>query len=332
MSREHPLFPEKGGKDAQSRIRRYQDWLDTKEMSWTDAPLNQYRDDLLETGEIAPATVSVYVAAVKRQYRRLLDDPEFPNVLRQMGVNVEQAINNMQAALHPKVGKVKFTRDVQVEHLTLDQVHMLIRQIGCQTLKDVRDRLVIGLILFTGMSEVEVCALERSHIELEGSAAIVHVPEVSGGKARTIPVKDSLFYKERWWATYLRYWLANTSTEQGGLFRGFYHGGNNIRQNRLHPTAVRDLIRRYPVFGVAGERTFTAMDLRRTNARWLYIDDTDVDTIRDYFGYESNATVITAIGLLDAETVLRREDRIESSGMIDELQNLTPSWRKGRYK
>jgi len=310
---QHPLLPKdtaRRSKDAHTRTNTYLVWVDETGRDWRIPDLDAYSDYLLNEKGLAARTVAAYISAVKRQYRRLLKDSPIMFSAEQL-----QAVRH---AIQRHTGQPEYSREVQVAHLTQDQIEFLFTRPDMTTRKGFRDTLIMGLILMTGISEAEVCRLQVKDVlrPVQGSPLRLRV---TGNNRREIAVSDTFFFDEAWCADYLRQWLQVTGFEAGLLFCSFYRGGQTVRSRKLHPNAVHEMLREY----TAEWGKFTALDLRRTYARRLFDNGVSVETLRENLGYTHNETVVTHIGLPDTTGHLGSDKRGSGAELLKRLNNIS---------
>jgi len=294
----HPLFkiaPSRKDKDAPTRIKTYLKWLEANSSDWREPDLVAYSNFLLHVKKLTPQTVASYVSAVKRQYRRVLS--EYP--LDQFS---SDELTAMRVATELHTGQPEYNRDVHVVHLTQAQIERLLTLPDTKTKMGLRDTIVMALILFTGISESELCELQVKDLVGEGDGLSIKLAE------RTVRVSDTMFYNTAWLEAYIQHWLQITDIKAGYIFRGFYRGGNVIRKHKLNPNAVYEIVRRYTEYDPDMPK-FTVLDLRRTYARRLFDNGVPIDDIRYNLGFASKQTVIGYVGLPDIAGELGSDQR-----------------------
>jgi integrase len=301
----HPLFPQnvsRKDKDKLTRTRIYLGWVEKHNLDWREPNLEKFRDFLLNEMGYKPASVAASVSSIKSLYRQMLK------------TNIEQFSNteleSIRAAIDTHAGQPEYNRGVEVKHLVHDQIEILLVLPDMDTKMGLRDTTIMALILFTGISETEICELKVEDLLWEEEGLYLLVGE------REVLVSDTMFYDESWVGTYVKHWLMAANIAEGALFRGFYRG-DTIRKNKLHPNAIHELLRRYLE---DAPFKFTVLDLRRTYARRLFDNDVPIDTIRENLGYGSKQTVINYIGLPDLKGELGSYLRGNGQWMLDRLK------------
>lgn len=325
----HVLLPDtktRQSKDKWSRVSRFLNYLDEKSLHWRDADIEGFKDALMADENLSPYTVAVYISAVKQAYRDLLKEKDLRQLLRddvpadQLSEHVEKTRKAIAHATHRDTAKVSYERPETIYHPKHDELMVLIGQIELTSKMDLRDLLVISLILFTGMSEVEVAALTVGDFD-DAGGKYIHVPEVSGGKERAILIRDDLFYTPDWWVETYYAWKRLTGIRSGPIFRGFYRGGSTIRKNAMSTVAIQDLIRRYSIQGDNDEAdtTLTAQDLRRAYARRLFCVEGDLEAVSDTLGYDDPRTIRAYVGLPDAKSHQDAAQRGDGTQILNQV-------------
>jgi integrase len=313
MMTQHPLFKKaesRKHKDSPTRITTFLTWLEEQGIDWRLPQIDAYRDYLLKEKKLNPGTVASYVSAVKRQYRRILNEGE----LQQF---TEAHLAAMRAATDIHAGQPEYRRELQVTHLTQEQIENLLKRPNISTKTGLRDTIIMALILFTGISEAEVCELQVKDLAPgEDGGLVLKLPK------REVTVATEFFYNSLWIEDYLSTWLRINPIHEAEafVFRGFFRGGNVIRKNKMNPNAIHDMMRLYTEHDTEIPK-FTVLDLRRTYARRLYDNDVPINTIRENLGFASNQTVIGYVGLPDREERLGSDKRGSGGEMLYYLQN-----------
>lgn len=327
MIEQQPLLPKnktRQNKDTFTRILRYLEWLHETKRLWylfSTKYVEAYRLYLINKCNLKPKTVSNYISAVKRQYRRLLQGNQLKDLIQPLlaeGQSLDEILNAIEEAVDIHVGQMEFDRSAKVKHMTQEQIEVLLLDTDLSRLSGIRNLLILSTILCTGMTEREVCALSVSDIKYEDGHVEIHVPLVSGGKERTIRVYETLFFDEPWFAKGIKVWLNKTRIRKGPLYRGFYKSGD-VREKSLHPNAIRKMMRQYTEF--SNREKFTILDLRRTYARRLFDNGIELAIIQKNLGYDSTQTVVNYIGLPDRAERLGSSERSPSQYILSYLNS-----------
>jgi integrase len=309
----HPLFKQaesRKHKDSPTRVKTYLTWLEEQSIDWRKPNLDVYSQYLLTEKQLNPITVASYISAVKRQYRRVLNE----DALDQFS---DEQLAAMRAATDIHAGQPEYRHELQVTHLTQEQIQHLLTLPDLSTKIGLRDTVIMALILFTGISEVEVCELQVKDLVREEDGLHLKLPK------REVVVATEYFYNSLWLEDYLNMWLRVNPIHENEafVFRGFFRGGNVVRKNKMNPNAIHEIMRLYTENDSEIPK-FTVLDLRRTYARRLYDNDVPINTIRENLGFASNQTVVGYVGLPDREGRLGSDERGSGGEMVNRLQNM----------
>ena len=180
-----------------------------------------------------------------------------------------------------------------IAYLSQAQIDDLLQQPDVTTISGLRDMTIIGLLFCTGMNETELCRLTMADIDpvIGISEWSIHVPEGADGQGRWVTVYDNVLFDQPWLARYLQRLLRQTGVQSGPVFRGLRRDGKTVRSDSLTPRAVRQILKTYPIVTAGGfPITFTALDLRRTFARRLYLAGVEFEAIQANLGHGSTTT------------------------------------------
>jgi site-specific recombinase XerD len=210
-------------------------------------------------------------------------------------------------------------RNSPITHLTQNQIQMLLNGIKANTMIGLRDALIIGLALGTGLSELALIKLEVTdlHHQLDGDPA-VRVPD---GSERLVP------YFDAWLPEALNVWLEKTHLTEGLVFRGLKRGGRLSGSDAaLTPRAIQMVMKKYPVNrSDGGSDYWTILDLRRTYARRLYKHGVSFETIQALLGQGTRRTTLEYIGPPDT-------GRLDDLDLPLEVEELRRGYRELRYE
>lgn len=149
---------------------------------------------------------------------------------------------------------------------------------GTSEIVDVRDRAVLSLMLGCGLRRAELCGLTLEDFDCEErSLSLVG----KGNKERTVYLPDVAFDN-------LLSWLAYRGGEEGPLFTRIYRGGHLIIQKPLSESAVTLILKER--LAIAGQKTATPHDLRRTFATRLIEDGNDLVKVQRAMGHANVQT------------------------------------------
>lgn len=157
----------------------------------------------------------------------------------------------------------------------------------CSTLKGLRDRALLAVLLGGGLRRAEAAALTFEHFEQrEGRWAIV---DLFGkrDKARTIPVPA-------WMKAAIDEWSAKSGVSSGAIFRRV-NKADCVAGNGITAQAIRNIVHYYSLR--LADARIAPHDLRRTFAKLSYAGGAKLDQIQLSLGHESIGTTEKYLGV-----------------------------------
>jgi len=125
------------------------------------------------------------------------------------------------------------------------------------TLKGLRDRAILAVLIGCGLRRSEAAALTFSHVaQREGHWAVVDLVG-KGNRTRTVPMPS-------WTKVTIDEWTEATSITEGRIFRSVHKGGY-VNGNKMSDQAIADVVSEYAERCGFGE--LAGHDLRRTFAK-----------------------------------------------------------------
>jgi len=202
---------------------------------------------------------------------------------------IEAADNGlMDAQLANGVARVKGVKSSGVRTgnwLTKDQAQRLLDAPDITTLKGLRDRAILAVMLGAGLRRSEVAALTFEHIQQrEGRWVIVDLIG-KGKRVRTVPIPS-------WAKQAIDEWTQTAGISEGRIFRAV-NKGDRLAGESLTSQAVQDVVKAY-----AKQCGFelAAHDLRRTFAKLARKGGADLMQIRLTLGHASVKTTERYLG------------------------------------
>ena len=294
------LDPATMQRDMRHRLKLFNDWLRSTKTAWYEVDLVAFGNYLRQANDLTAATVLAPVSTIKARFRDLALSGQLDALLTEALPEGDGREMRMRAAIDVVHAAASFdTRYLSVERMpditypTTAQLNELFRQPDVKTVSGLRDVTILGLLYCTGMNETELCNLTMEAIEpiAEESDWRIFVGETAGGQAREVTVYDATLFDQRWLARYVKALRRETDVRSGSVFRGLRRDGKSLRPGGLTPRAVRQILKAYSVMSESGTQvTFTALYLRRTFARRLYLAGVAFDDIQANLGHGSNTT------------------------------------------
>jgi len=171
--------------------------------------------------------------------------------------------------------------------LTKEDAQRWLNAPDVKTLKGVRDRALLAILIGCGLRRAESAILSFHHIEQrEGRWAIIDIVG-KRDKMRTVPMPS-------WAKATVDVWKTVAHLEEGFVFRRV-NKGDNLMGESITPQAIRDIVNRYATKlendGIAPH------DLRRTFAKLAHKGGSSIDQIQLSLGHDSIQTTEKYLGV-----------------------------------
>lgn len=234
------------------------------------ATVQRYKTVLQESG-LSPATINQRMSAIRKLAQEAADngmiDPTLANgIARVKGVKSAGA----------RVGN----------WLTREQAQSLLDAPDVGTLKGLRDRAILAVMMGAGLRRSEVAALTFDHVQQrEGRWVIVDLVG-KGNRTRSVPIPS-------WVKAALDAWASAAELKAGPVFRAIHKGGY-LDGESVTPQAIRDVVAHT---GAAIGLTLAAHDLRRTYAKLAHKGGAGLDQIQLSLGHASIQTTERYLGV-----------------------------------
>jgi site-specific recombinase XerD len=237
----------------------------------TKAFVQAYKGKLQADG-LAPSTVNLRLSAVRK-------------------LAVEAADNAlMDQALANGIKAVKGIKTAGVRSgnwLARDQAQALLNAPDVSTLKGLRDRAILGVMVGCGLRRSEVAALAVSHVQQRDGRWVVCDLVGKGNRVRTVPMPS-------WAKAALDEWTEAASIAEGHIFRSIHKGGY-VDGEVMTSQAVADVVGLYAE--QCGFENLAAHDLRRTFAKLAHKGGAGLDQIQLSLGHASIKTTERYLGV-----------------------------------
>ncbi len=234
------------------------------------ATVQAYKVILQESG-ISPATVNQRMSAIRKLAQEAADN----------GV-LDQTMAN-------GIARVKGVKQQGVRTgnwLDRDQAQELINSPDVTTLKGMRDRAILAVMVGAGLRRSEVAALRVEHIQQrEGRWVILDIVG-KGNRVRSVPIPA-------WSKSAIDAWCQAADIQDGQLFRRV-NKGDKLAGSGMTTQAVRDVVIEYS--GRLGYQV-AAHDLRRTFAKLAHKGGSGLDQIQLSLGHASIKTTEKYLGV-----------------------------------
>ncbi len=234
------------------------------------AAVQRYKAVLQSSG-LSASTVNQRMSAIRKLAQEAADN----------GM-VDQTIAN-------GIAKVKGVKSAGVRvgnWLEKKQAQAMIDAPDTKTLKGLRDRAILAVMIGAGLRRSEVAALTFAHIrQREGRWVIVDLVG-KGNRVRTVPMPT-------WAKAAVDEWTKTAGVKSGRVFRAV-NKGNRLDGESVTPQAIRDVVNSY---GVALGLEVAAHDLRRTFAKLAHKGGAGLDQIQLSLGHASIQTTERYLGV-----------------------------------
>lgn len=234
------------------------------------ATVQRYKT-ILESKGFSPSTVNLRMSAIRKLAQ-------------------EAADNGLLDPMHANgIARVKGVKSAGVRAgnwLTREQAQAMIDAPNPNTLKGLRDRAILAVMIGGGLRRSEVAALTFDHIaQREGRWVIVDLIG-KGNRVRTVPIPS-------WAKAALDAWAEAADFRAGRVFRSIHKGGW-VSGEAMTPQAMRDVVKEY---GAALGLGVAAHDLRRTYAKLAHKGGAGLDQIQLSLGHASIKTTERYLGV-----------------------------------
>ena len=233
------------------------------------AIIQHYKNHLLELN-YAPATINQKLVAVRRLAieavdNNLLDPAMLEGIRRIKGVPMEGV----------RTGN----------WITLDQAQMLINTPDITTLKGIRDRAILAVMLNSGLRRSEIAKLTFDHIQQRNGRWVIVDMIGKRNRIRSVPIAS-------WTKQAIDEWAQTAQISTGHIFRPI-NKGDNLSGDHLTSQAVQDVVKDY---ANRTGLTLSAHDTRRTFAQLSRQAGADLEQIQLSLGHASIQTTERYLG------------------------------------
>jgi len=229
------------------------------------ATVNAYRQHLLDTG-MGHSSVNQRLSAIRRLAVEAADN----------GLVSDRVANGIA-----RVKGVKQEGQRTGNWLAKAQAEALLHAPDVSTLKGLRDRAMLGVLIGCGLRRSEVADLTIEHLQQRDARWVILDLVGKRGRVRTAPMPS-------WTKALIDRWTRAAGIEAGRVFRPVNKGGK-LAGDSLTPQAVYNMIARY--------ENVAPHDLRRTFAKLAYKGGGGIDQIQLALGHASLKTTERYLGV-----------------------------------
>jgi integrase len=233
--------------------------------------VQQYRADELERQRLAPSTINLHLAALRK-------------------LAAEAGENGLLAAeAAAGVAKVRGVRQAGVRKgnwLTLDQTQQLLLLPDLSKAKGRRDQALLALLVGCGLRRSELAGLFVEHIQQRDGRWVILDLLGKGQRVRSVPMPS-------WAKAAVDRWIGPAGISEGRVLRAI-NKADRIVSDRMTPQSIFEAVERYSrALGVA----VAPHDLRRTFAKLAHRGHAPVEQIQLSLGHASLQTTERYLGL-----------------------------------
>ena len=233
------------------------------------AIIQHYKNHLLESN-YAPATINQKLVAVRR-------------------LAIEAADNNLlDPAMLEGIRRIKGVAMAGVRTgnwITLEQAQVLINTPDITTLKGLRDRAILAVMLNAGLRRSEMAKLTFDHIQQRNARWVIVDLTGKGNRVRSVPIAS-------WAKQALDEWTETAGFSKGHIFRPI-NKGDRLSGEHLTSQAIQDVVKEYA--NKTGLK-ISAHDTRRTFAQLSYQAGAPLDQVQLSLGHASIQTTERYLG------------------------------------
>lgn len=234
------------------------------------ATVNSYRAHLIAAG-LAPATINQRLSAIRRLAAEASDN------------------GLVDHAAAEGIGRVKGVKQAGQRGgnwLTKEQAQRLLNSPDVATLKGLRDRAILAVMLGCGLRRAEVAALDFAHLAQRDGRWVVIDLVGKGNRVRTVPMPS-------WAKAAIDAWCKASGHHVGRVFIPVNRGGN-LAGDSVTPQAIYNVVSEY---STAAGVTVAAHDLRRTFAKLAHKGGAALEQIQLTLGHSSIQTTERYLGV-----------------------------------
>ncbi len=242
-------------------------WLEESRKPFTKATIQEYRQTL--TG--SPASINLKLSAIRKLAQEAAD-----NGL--LDATIANGVSRVSGVTSHGVRSGNW--------LTKAQAQQILTAPNVETLKGLRDRAVLAVMIGAGLRRSEVAALSFEHIQQRDSRWLIVDITGKGNRVRSVPIPS-------WVKLAIDEWVTSVDLSTGLVFRAFYKN-QTLRTELITPQAIRDIVKLYG--SQIGVPELAAHDLRRTFAKLARKGGSDVLQIQLSLGHASSKTTEKYLG------------------------------------
>jgi integrase len=243
-------------------------WMQANQKPFVKATVQEYRQTL----NGSPASINLRMSAIRKLAAEAADN----------GL-IDQTIANGVSRVHGVT-----SHGVRSGNwLTKSQAQRILTTPNIETLKGLRDRAILAVMIGGGLRRSEVAALTFAHIQQRDGRWVIVDITGKGNRVRTVPIPS-------WVKLAIDEWTNTAGLSHGLVFRAM-NKGDAITRESMTPQAIRDIVKYYGE--QIGTPELAAHDLRRTFAKLAHKGGAGLDQIQLSLGHASIKTTEKYLGV-----------------------------------
>ena len=246
-------------------------WESENKPLLTKMTVNRYKAEVLEPSGYSPATINLRLSAIKKLANEAADN---------------EMIEQSQANGINRIKGVKSAGVRTGNWLELEQAQALLNAPDTNTLKGIRDRAILSVLIGAGLRRSETAALKFDQIQQRDSRWVILDISGKGNRVRTVPISS-------WVKMAIDEWTTAADIYTGFVFRPLYKGGK-VAGEKVTPMLIYRVADLYAK--ELGFNTLAVHDLRRTHAKLALKGGAQLDQIQLTLGHASLRTTQKYLG------------------------------------
>jgi site-specific recombinase XerD len=237
------------------------------------ALINNYLRHLREERKLSSANINQKLSAI----RKLASEAEDNNLLEYRIANGIRAIKG-----------VTHTKNRLGNWLTQEEAQIWINTPDIKTLKGLRDRALLAVLLGCGLRRSETANLTFAHLQKRENRWVIVNLIGKRDKMRSVPMAG-------WVKKGIDDWATTAGLLTGNVFRKV-HKSNQPSGESITPQAIYKIIKEYAE-KLDQEKKIAPHDLRRTFAHLSYEGGSEIDQVQLSLGHNSIQTTENYLGI-----------------------------------
>jgi site-specific recombinase XerD len=244
-------------------------WQQANHKQFVKATIQEYRQTL----EGSPASINLKMSAIRKLATEAADN----------GLIDQQVANGIS-----RVRGVKSQGVRAGNWLTKNQAKKLLTSPNIETLKGLRDRAILAVMIGGGLRRSEVASLTFDHIRQRDGRWVIVDMVGKGNRVRTVPIPS-------WVKLAIDEWASSANLQSSGLVFQSIHKGGYVSHARMTAQAIRHVVHFYG--RQIAMDNLAAHDLRRTFAKLAHKGGAGLDQIQLSLGHASIRTTEKYLGV-----------------------------------